>query len=75
MVHDAGTSQESGLTPEAKARISRRRGSDCPLIVQWLRVHLPMQGTWAIFLVGEQIAPCSGKIKPIKATTEPPCHI
>ena len=25
-----------------------------PLVAQWIRIHLPMQGTWVPSLVGEQ---------------------
>ena len=35
-----------------------------PLVVQWLRIHLPTQGTWVCSLV--QVDPtCLGAIKPV----------
>ena len=33
------------------------------LVIQWLRIHLPIQGTWVQFLVGEDSA-CCGATKP-----------
>ena len=36
-------------------------------MVQWLRSHLAMQGTWAQYLVGEQSSPVHG-------ATKPACH-
>ena len=35
------------------------------LVVQWLRIHLPMQGTWVRALVRED-ATCGGAAKPVR---------
>ena len=34
------------------------------LVAQWLRIHLPMQGTWVRALVGEDPT-CRGATKPV----------
>ena len=34
------------------------------LVAQWLRIHLPMQGTWVQALVWED-ATCCGVTKPV----------
>ena len=35
------------------------------LVAQWLRIHLPMQGTWVWSLVGEEPT-CHGATKPVR---------
>ena len=35
------------------------------LVVQWLRIHLPMQGTWVRVLVQED-PECHGATKPVR---------
>ena len=39
------------------------------LVAQWVRIRLPMQGTWVRALVGEDPT-CPGAIKPGARTTE-----
>ena len=34
------------------------------LLAQWLRIHLPMQGTWVRYLVQEEPT-CRGATKPM----------
>ena len=46
-----------------KKKIMLRLTEDFPLVVQWLRIHLPMQGTQVQSLVGE-ITTCCRVIKP-----------
>ena len=49
----------SELTPEVAASVDqvheerRRKHSRTSLVVQWLRIHLPVQGTWVPSLVQE----------------------
>ena len=40
------------------------------LVAQWLRIHLPMQGTQVRALVPED-STCRGVTKPVRTTTEP----
>ena len=40
------------------------------LVIQWLRIHLPKQGTWVQSLVRED-STCCGATKPVLITTEP----
>ena len=35
------------------------------LVVQWLRIHLPMQGTWARSLIWEELT-CHGATEPVR---------
>ena len=44
-------------------------GSGVSLVVQWLRIHLPMQGTRVQSLVWED-STCCGAVKPCTTTTE-----
>ena len=49
-----------------------------PLVAQWLRIHLPMQGTWVRSLVWEEPT-CHGATKPVHhnywaGTLEPVSH-
>ena len=37
----------------AKPKHSKENGRRTSLVVQGLRIHLPMQGTWVQYLVGE----------------------
>ena len=39
-------------------------GDGASLVVQWLRFHLPMQGTWVRALVWEDPT-CNGATKPV----------
>ena len=42
------------------------------LVAQWLRIHLPVQGTRVRALVWEDPT-CRGATKPVSHTTEPAC--
>ena len=43
------------------------------LVVHWLRICLPVQGTWVRFLVQEDPT-CLRQMSPWATTTEPACH-
>ena len=56
----------------------KRRKSGTSLVAQWLRIHLPMQGTWVRSLVQEDTT-CHGATKTVHhnywdCTLEPVCH-
>ena len=44
-----------------------------PLVAQWLRIHLPMQGTRVRALVQEDPT-CAEQLSPRATTTEPTSH-
>ena len=44
-------------------RLKREGGTS--LVAQWLRIHLPMQGTWLRSLVQEDPT-CRGATKPVR---------
>ena len=46
-----------------KLEINKRRGASP--VAQWLRIHLPMQGTWVRALVREDPI-CRGATKPMR---------
>ena len=50
-----------------------RNISGTSLVAQWLRIHLPMQGTRVQSLVWEDPT-CCGAAKPVSHNTEPTCH-
>ena len=43
-----------------------KRGEGTSLVVQWLGVHLPMQGAWIRFLAGQRLH--------MHGITKPVCH-
>ena len=47
-----------------------RNLSRASLVAQWLRIHLPGQGTWVQALVREDPT-CHRATKPVATTTEP----
>ena len=47
-----------------------KTGMGTSLVVQWLRIRLPMQGTWVRALVREDPT-CHGATNPCATTTEP----
>ena len=58
------------------SNIKKRIGTS--LVVQWLRICLPMHGTWVRALVWEDLT-CCGAAKPMRhnywaCTLEPTCH-
>jgi len=53
-----------------KNTTSKTCGTRSSVVVQWLRVCLPMQGTWVRTLVRELGSHCCGAAEP-PATTEP----
>ena len=55
-------------TPDSKSIIEKRIGTS--LVVQWLRIRLPMQGTWVRSLVRE-IPHAVEQLSPCATTTEP----
>ena len=44
--------------------ITEKKGGGASLVAQWLRIRLPMQGTWVRALVRED-ATCHGATKPM----------
>ena len=53
-------------------------GSGVSLVAQWLRIHLPVQGTWVWVLVREDLT-CRGATEPVRhyywaCTLEPMSH-
>ena len=49
-------------------------GTGTSLVFQWLRIHLPMQGTQVQSLV-QKDPTCLGATKPVHTTTEPTHHV
>ena len=68
---------ECSLLPHSRARMNQQRKLHCwkipstkqsewaSLVAQWLRIHLPMQGTWVRALVREDPT-CRGATKPVR---------
>ena len=52
------------LTSEAAGALVLKQGLRASLVVQWLRIHLPMQGTQFRALVREDTT-CRGATKPV----------
>ena len=70
------TLQEEGRQRDAaRAKVSSLFGFilGASLVVQWLRIHLPLQGTWARSLVQEQRSHVSRVTKPMPTTTTETC--
>ena len=70
------TLQEEGRQRDAaRAKVSSLFGFilGASLVVQWLRIHLPLQGTWVRSLVQEQRSHVPRVTKPMPATTTEPC--
>ena len=51
-----------------------RPGTGTSLVIQWLRIHLPVKGTWVGFLVWEDFT-CCRATKPHAATTKALEHV
>ena len=63
----AVTTAGTGLTPGWRTKILHTMWSSIcwtPLVVKWLRIHLPMQGTWVQSLVRED-STCHWAAKPV----------
>ena len=45
--------RKEGFTEVSKSIYRKKEEQGVSLVVQWLRIHLPVQGTWAQTLVGE----------------------
>ena len=65
-----------GIIPVVARQEMLRRGTS--LVAQWLRIHLPMQGTQVQALVQEDPT-CRGATKPVRhnyraCALEPVCH-
>ena len=61
------TDEETQAKRVQNVKTNRRNktpGSRTSLVAQWLRICLPMQGTWARALVREN-ATCCGATKPV----------
>ena len=56
-------------TPDLRGASETTPGGTC-LVAQWLRIHLPMEGTQVQALVQEDPT-CHGATKPCDTTTEP----
>ena len=53
------------VTKEIKEEILKIPIDRASLVAQWLRIHLPMQGTWVRALVWEDPT-CHGATKPMR---------
>ena len=51
-----------------------KRVKGTSLVIQWLRIHLPMQGTWVQSLVGELKPPHATGQLSLHATVKSPAH-
>ena len=71
---------ENSMEVPQKTRVAKTS-----LVAQWLRIRLPMQGTWVLALVreiphaAEQLSLCTTTTEPAfyslrATTTEPTCH-
>ena len=49
---------------QINAEIPHQKWPRASLVVQWLRIRLPMQGTWVRALVREDLT-CRGATKPV----------
>ena len=59
----------SGLWQRKRKREKEKESQTC-LVVQWLRIQLPIQRTWVQTLVKED-SKCFGQLSPYATATEP----
>ena len=60
------------MTDHSEPSCSQKIAFRTPLVVQWLRIHPPMKGTWVRSLVRELLT-CQGATKPMHHNYWVPC--